>query len=136
MELKTGRTEQQLVFAARASPYAAVVFSFIWAEKRMLTCKRMNLLAELQDHKKLLEFFKPLPRCIRKKVQEFHMSKLPFLLCPVCGAGYYSIPLGSKVETRMSSGCFMCEHNYFMLRFSRPSTPESVSSNSSDFLNF
>ena len=74
---------------------------------------------ELVEHKKILRRFKSLPKCIRKKIHKYHLSRMPMLLCPECGSGYYQYFL--PVLKASVENCFMCEHNYYMLKFcSRP----------------
>ena len=70
---------------------------------------------ELRKHKRILSYYRDLPSCIRVKIQEYHLSKLPMLLCPGCGSGYYQIFL--PVLQASARNCFMCEHNFFMLQF-------------------
>ena len=69
--------------------------------------------SELEKHKKILDFFSRLPKCLRQYVQSFYMSTLPILLCPECGSGFYKL----FKENDSISNCFLCEHNYFQLKF-------------------
>ena len=76
---------------------------------------------ELRKHRNVLEAFRKLPRVLKLKIQEYYMSRMPMLLCPECGAGYYQIFMPSLEE----SGCFMCAHNYYMLRFCKPNVSDA-----------
>ena len=68
---------------------------------------------ELQKHRAILNAFRDLPRVLKLKIQEYYVSRMPMLLCPECGAGYYRMFL-PRVE---EEGCFMCSHNFYMLKF-------------------
>ena len=70
---------------------------------------------ELLGHRQILRYFRKLPLVLRKIVQEYHISRMPMLLCPECGSGYYQIFMPILKATVQN--CFMCEHNYYMLRF-------------------
>ena len=86
--------------------------------------------SELQEHLKILEYFKPLPKVIREYILTFYRSTLPMLLCPECGTGYYK--LFEETEFSPMTNCFMCCHNYYQLKFLEPSPVTSeVSSISS-----
>ena len=63
--------------------------------------------SELQEHLKILNYFKPLPKAIR----EYILTE--------CGTGYYK--LFEEKEFSPMTNCFMCCHNYYQLKFQMPS---------------
>lgn len=45
----------------------------------------------LTKNKEILDFFSELPRVLRKKIQTFHNSELPRLLCYECDNKFYTL---------------------------------------------
>ena len=85
----------------------------------MSSKREMHVLlgSELEEHRKILAFFGNLPKVLREHIQTFYRSTLPMLMCPECGSGYYKLNHYRENELTPLTNCFLCEHNYFQLKF-------------------
>ena len=68
-----------------------------------------DLLAELQDHKSILDAFRDLPKVLKKHVLSFFRTRITNSFCPVCGCGWHS----SYCHSLPHFSYYMCEHNYY-----------------------
>ena len=70
----------------------------------------MNLLqSELVEHQKILDAFAPLPKALKKHIQSFYKSSVPITICPACHKMAFRVLV-------CQGECFLCEHNYFLIR--------------------
>jgi hypothetical protein len=100
-------------FGARYSDYNIRQF--------LSSCVKEAVAADLFEHGKILNYFSGLPIVLKKKIQEYHVSRRPHLKCPICYHDFYTlfrratlVPFCSPLRQ-----CFQCRKNA-VLKINRP----------------
>ena len=62
------------------------------------------------EHAQILDFFKPLPKVLRQKIQKFHKSTIPKVVCAECRDLLYPFQVSTKMcMWNYDSICKICE---------------------------